>query len=87
MGIVSVLYIKNNERVMFCVSEKKIVLIGKNHEELLDLQSKATNLGIPSHLIRDAGHTEVAPNSVTVLALFGRESNVDRITGNLRLLK
>lgn len=69
------------------IGEKKIVLVGKNHEELLDLQWKATNLGLPSHLIRDAGHTEVAPNAVTVLALFGRESNVDRITGNLRLLK
>lgn len=69
------------------IGEKKIVLIGRNHEELLDLQWKATNLGLPSHLIRDAGHTEVAPNSITVLALFGRESNVDRITGNLKLLK
>lgn len=72
---------------MLCFREKKIVLVGKNTEELMDLQWKATNLGVPSHLIRDAGHTEVAPHSVTVLAMFGRESDVNRITGSLKLLK
>lgn len=51
------------------------------------MQEKAKSLNIPTCLIRDAGHTEIAPNSVTVLALFGLENNVNQITGSLKLLK
>uniref|UniRef100_A0A1B6KCJ0 peptidyl-tRNA hydrolase n=2 Tax=Graphocephala atropunctata TaxID=36148 RepID=A0A1B6KCJ0_9HEMI len=67
--------------------QKKIVLSGKNTDALVKLCSKAKDLGIPSHLVKDAGHTEVAAGSTTVLALFGPEDNVNKVTGSLRLLK
>uniref|UniRef100_A0A1B6DMY3 peptidyl-tRNA hydrolase n=1 Tax=Clastoptera arizonana TaxID=38151 RepID=A0A1B6DMY3_9HEMI len=69
------------------VGETKIVLKGESAEQLLELQEKAKSSGIPSCLIRDAGHTEIAPNSITVLALFGLEENINKITGSLQLLK
>jgi peptidyl-tRNA hydrolase len=33
----------------------------------------------------DAGRTEVAPGSETVMAVFGAVSAVDRVTGHLHL--
>uniref|UniRef100_A0A1B6F184 peptidyl-tRNA hydrolase n=1 Tax=Cuerna arida TaxID=1464854 RepID=A0A1B6F184_9HEMI len=67
--------------------QKKIVLSGKNTDALIKLCNKAKDFGIPSHLVKDAGHTEVAAGSTTVLALFGSEENVNKVTGSLRLLK
>ncbi|XP_046687417.1 probable peptidyl-tRNA hydrolase 2 [Homalodisca vitripennis] len=67
--------------------QKKIVLSGKNTDALVKLCTKAKDFGIPSHLVKDAGHTEVAAGSTTVLALFGSEETVNKVTGSLRLLK
>lgn len=66
--------------------EKKVVLNGKNEDELLALDKKAEDLNVSHYLVRDAGLTEIPADSLTVLGLFGTEEEVDRISRHLRLL-
>ncbi|XP_060527413.1 probable peptidyl-tRNA hydrolase 2 [Cylas formicarius] len=68
------------------VGEKKIVLKGNDESHLIELLEKAAEEKIPAYLVKDAGHTQIAPGSVTVLSLFGHEEKVDKITGKLGLL-
>ena len=68
---------------------EKIVLVrGEGGEEGLRRAAAAARAaGLPAALCRDAGRTEVEPGSVTVCAVGpGEEAEVDRITGELRLL-
>lgn len=66
--------------------EKKIVVKAKDHTELLALQEKANGSFIPSYLVHDAGHTQIPPDSMTVLSLFSEEEHLNSITGELKLL-
>lgn len=66
--------------------EKKVVLKGENHIHLQELQKQAEFSNIHSYLVHDAGRTQIPPNSVTVLGLFGEEKIVNSVTGNLSLL-
>ena len=51
------------------------------------LQAEAERLGLVSYLVCDAGHTQLAPNTLTVLAVGpGPVSLVDRVTGDLKLM-
>jgi PTH2 family peptidyl-tRNA hydrolase len=67
--------------------QKKIVLKVQSEEELLDFFQKAKAAGIPCELIRDAGHTQVEPGTITC---FGAgpwdEGEVDSVLGKLKLL-
>jgi len=45
-----------------------------------------TENGLECYLVRDAGHTQIAAGSITVLSGFGRESDLNKITGKLKLL-
>lgn len=65
---------------------KKIVLKGTDTQHLLDLKQKAMELQIANTLIHDAGKTQIDPGSLTILALFGRNKEVDCVTGKLKLL-
>jgi hypothetical protein len=38
----------------------------------LQLEAKANSLGLPTHVVADAGRTEVARGSRTVLAMLGK---------------
>ncbi|KAK4023444.1 probable peptidyl-tRNA hydrolase 2 [Daphnia magna] len=66
--------------------ERKIALKGESKEHLLDLLRQAKEVGLCHYLVSDAGHTQVAPGSNTVLSIFGKESDVNLITGKLKLL-
>lgn len=70
--------------------EKVVVVRAPDHAGpafLYDRAEQATNLGLPTYLVADAGRTEVAPGSETVLAVGpGPAQTVDAITGDLRLL-
>lgn len=65
---------------------KKIVLKGDNVQHLLDLKRKAYELRLPNIIVHDAGKTQVQSGSLTVFGLFGKGSEVDQVTGNLKLL-
>lgn len=66
--------------------QKKIVLEGSGEDDLFRLADKADREGIPHAIIRDAGHTQLDPGTVTALAVGpASESVIDRVTGDLTL--
>lgn len=67
---------------------KKVALEAESLEELEALARQAEELDITNELIQDAGHTEVPPGTVTCLGLGPDQTiNIDKITGDLPLLK
>ncbi|XP_002963634.2 peptidyl-tRNA hydrolase 2, mitochondrial [Selaginella moellendorffii] len=64
----------------------KVVTKTESEEELLFLQSRAKSLKLPTHITIDAGRTQIAANSRTVLTVLGPDELVDEVTGSLKLL-
>ncbi|KAK3084346.1 hypothetical protein FSP39_011928 [Pinctada imbricata] len=66
--------------------QPKVVVKTESEESLNELAIKARSLGLNASLIRDAGRTQIAPGSVTVLGVGpGPESLVNSVTGHLKL--
>ena len=66
--------------------QKKVVLKGAGGSELQRLADEARREGLPYALVRDAGHTQLEPGTLTALAVGpGAENVVDKVTGDLRL--
>jgi PTH2 family peptidyl-tRNA hydrolase len=66
--------------------QKKVVLKGAGESELQRLADEARREGLPYALVRDAGHTQLEPGTLTALAVGpGAENVVDKVTGDLRL--
>lgn len=67
--------------------QMKVVLKVQSEAELLEYFNKAKAAGIPCDLVRDAGHTQIEPGTLTC---FGagpwKESELDSIFGKLKLL-
>lgn len=66
--------------------QKKIVAKLKTEKDMNLLISKATDAGILFEVITDAGRTQVAAGSRTVLALIDFENKLNTITGQLKLM-
>ena len=67
--------------------QKKVVLKGDSERTLHELAALADREGLANAIIRDAGHTQLDPGTVTTLAVGpAPEDAVDRITGELSLL-
>ncbi|KAJ5776121.1 uncharacterized protein N7511_001132 [Penicillium nucicola] len=66
--------------------QAKIALQVKSEEELLVMQAQAMSLGLCARVIQDAGRTQIASGSKTVLGVLGPKSVVDGVTGHLKLL-
>lgn len=67
---------------------RKIVVGVGSKEQLLAICNRAGDLGIPRYLVEDRGLTEIPPGSITALGVGPeRAAKVDRVTGNLPLLK
>eukprot|EP00249_Psilotum_nudum_P001893 c14637_g1_i1 orf=421-951(-) len=64
----------------------KVVTRVESEEELLFLQTRAKTLKLPTHVTVDAGRTQIAPNSKTVMSILGPSDLVDEVTGGLKLL-
>ncbi|KAL6844452.1 hypothetical protein ACP4OV_026125 [Aristida adscensionis] len=64
----------------------KVVVKIESEEDMLVLQGRAKSLNIPTHITIDAGRTQIAPNSRTVMAILGPADMVDDVTGGLKLL-
>lgn len=66
--------------------QKKVVLKGRDEDDLFALADRADREGLPYVVIRDAGHTQLDPGTVTALAVGpGENDAIDRVTGNLSL--
>lgn len=75
-----------NVAAWHATGEKKITLSISGKAELEALAQKACDMGLPHHLVRDAGHTQVAPGSETVLGIGPAPvAAIDAITGGLKL--
>ncbi|HHT19105.1 MAG: peptidyl-tRNA hydrolase Pth2 [Euryarchaeota archaeon] len=67
---------------------KKVVVQVKNQEELFEVYELVKAADIPSFLVRDAGHTELPPSTVTCLGIGpDKDERIDKITQDLKLLK
>ena len=66
--------------------QKKVVLKANGESDLFELADAAKRAGLPHAVVRDAGHTQLDPGTVTALAVGpGEDDVVDRITGDLSL--
>jgi PTH2 family peptidyl-tRNA hydrolase len=62
-------------------------LKGRNEEELLQLWETAKQKGLIVSRVYDAGFTQVAPNTLTVLGIGpALDGEIDLIVSHLRLL-
>lgn len=66
--------------------QAKIAVQVKSEDELTVLQAQAMSLGLCARVIHDAGRTQIAAGSSTVLGVLGPKSVVDQVTGGLKLL-
>lgn len=67
--------------------QKKVVLKVNGESELLDFFNKGKAAGIPCELIRDAGHTQLEPGTITCFAAGPwDEKELDAVFGKLKLL-
>ncbi|MEJ6664747.1 MAG: peptidyl-tRNA hydrolase Pth2 [Euryarchaeota archaeon] len=64
---------------------RKICLKAEDLAEIQRLAGQAQSLGIVSYLVKDAGHTEVEPGTITVLGLGpGPRRAIDALVGDLK---
>ncbi|KAK0290899.1 hypothetical protein LTR35_001620 [Friedmanniomyces endolithicus] len=69
------------------LGQAKVALKVDSEEDMLMLQAQATSLGLCAQVIHDAGRTQIASGSATVLGIGpAPKSKVDEVTGHLRLL-
>ncbi|KAK6504858.1 hypothetical protein TWF481_006794 [Arthrobotrys musiformis] len=69
------------------LGQAKIALKVDSEDELLTLQAQAMSLGLVAKVVRDAGRTQIASGSATVLGIGpAPKSVVNQITGHLKLL-
>ncbi|NXT22558.1 PTH2 hydrolase, partial [Syrrhaptes paradoxus] len=69
----------------FC-GQPKVVLKAPDEETLHQLLADAKQLGLTVSLIQDAGRTQIAPGSQTVLGIGpGPADVVDQVSGHLKL--
>ena len=67
--------------------QAKIAVRINSEAELLNIVDVAEQMGLPSFIVQDAGHTQCAPGSLTVAAIGpGESSFMDKVTGHLKLL-
>jgi PTH2 family peptidyl-tRNA hydrolase len=67
--------------------QRKIAVKAKSEQELLELERKARNAGLPAALIVDRGLTQLPPETMTCLGIGPAPAEkIDTITGKLSLL-
>ena len=69
------------------LGQAKVALKVDTEEDMLMLQAQAVSLGLCAQVIHDAGRTQIASGSATVLGIGpAPKSKIDEVTGHLRLL-
>ena len=67
--------------------QEKIVLKVSNLKELEQVKQGAIEIGVPWSEVTDAGHTQIAPGTVTCISIGpAPEEKIDKITGDLKLM-
>jgi len=66
--------------------QTKIALRCEHEEELLLLEAQAQSVDLCARSIEDAGRTQIAAGSRTVLGIIGPTRLINQVTGELRLL-
>ncbi len=68
--------------------QKKIVLKANSKKQVLMLSEKCKKYKIPFFLVRDAGMTELRRGTITAIGIGpDKEERINKVTGNLPLLK
>ncbi len=66
--------------------QAKVTLKVESQDEMMQLVKKAKDFGVTAQYIRDAGRTQLAPNTVTVAAIGpAPKTLLDLVTGHLKL--
>ena len=65
---------------------RKIALKVPDEDTLKRLFGEATEAGLVAYLVKDAGHTEIPPGTLTVVGILGPRRAVDALVGELSLL-
>lgn len=69
------------------IAEAKVAVKCNSERDIDDLERKAIDCGLPTMLIVDAGRTQIAPNSKTVLGIGPAPvSVINQVTSHLKLL-
>lgn len=87
----SIMAYKRSSKVMLLKwnlsGQKKVVLGCPNEEALIKITEEARKHGLLTNIVKDAGHTQVHPNTTTVLAVGpAKEEMINQVTGHLSLL-
>jgi len=68
--------------------EKKVIVQVSSQEDLFQVYELVKAADISSYLVKDAGHTELPPSTITSLGVGPEEDEkIDKITQDLKLLK
>lgn len=68
------------------IGQAKVVVKCETEDELIRIQKNADSEGLVTCLIRDAGRTQIASGSRTVLGVGpGPVNLIDKVTGHLKL--
>ncbi|XP_041349114.1 peptidyl-tRNA hydrolase 2, mitochondrial-like isoform X2 [Gigantopelta aegis] len=66
--------------------QPKVVVKVDDEASLLSTAERADAMGLTTSIVRDAGRTQIAPGSKTVLSVGpGLASEIDQVTGHLKL--
>lgn len=69
------------------LGQAKVALKVDSEDDMLMLQAQAISLGLCARVIHDAGRTQIASGSATVLGIGpAPKSKIDEVTGHLKLL-
>jgi peptidyl-tRNA hydrolase, PTH2 family len=69
------------------LGQAKVAVKVDSEEDMLMLQAQAVSLGLVAQVIHDAGRTQIASGSATVLGIGpAPKSEVDKVTSRLKLL-
>ncbi len=67
--------------------QKKVAVRVADLPQLFDLKTRSEMAGVTTSVVSDAGHTEVAPGTVTCIGIGpADEALLDRLTGDLKLM-
>lgn len=69
------------------LGQEKVVLKVSGIRELQDIKRHAIELHLPWSEVTDAGHTQIAPGTITCISIGpAPEDMIDKVTGQLKLL-